>query len=403
MVKRYIIIGALIFAAFHLKSQESDSIFKKQTINKTEIDFLYSHYIQDGNNSAITGGIGTEKLIVYAPGIILKSTFKEKNSIIVKAGADVISSASTDKIDFNVSSASILDTRTHLDVGYSRGFKNERLIISGGSGFSIESDYTSIPLNLGLIYTGKNQMRTYSVDILAFIDDLRWGRLSPDYKRPVRLIYPEELRPREWFNIHNRYSYNFKFGFTQVINKRNLLGIYPAFIYQHGLLSTPFHRVYFNNGDLKVENLPHQRIKGILGFKLNSFVGGNTILKNELDFYADDFGILGLAIANETVFKLNSIVSIAPFIRLYFQKSSKYFAPYREHSIEQDFYTSDYDLSKFNTYKAGINLRYAPFKYLSKKFAFNELQLRYSLTYRTNNLTAHIISFFINTSFESKK
>jgi hypothetical protein len=209
------------------------------------------------------------------------------------------------------------------------------------------------------------------------------------------------LRYKKWFDIYNRHSYNLKFGFTQVINKRNILGVYPEFIYQKGLLSTPFHRVYFNNGDLKVENLPQQRRKGILGFKLNSFIGGRTILKNELDFYADDFGILGFAIANETAVKLNRIISIAPFFRVYFQKGTKYFAPYRVHSIEQDFYTSDYDLSSFNTYKAGINFRYAPFKYSGKKLAFNELQLRYSFMYRTNNLRAHIISFFINTSFDS--
>ena len=219
---------------------------------------------------------------------------------------------------------------------------------------------------------------------------------------PAFLIYPEELRYKEWFDIHNRYSYNFKFGLTQVINKRNLLGVYPEIAFQNGLLSTPFHRVYFDNDDLKVENLPQKRLKGSLGLKLNSFLGGRTILKNELDFYVDDFGVIGFTIANETAFKLNSFVSIAPFFRIYFQKAAKYFAPYKEHSIDQNFYTSDYDLSKFNTYKAGINFRYAPFKYSGKKLVLNELQFRYSFMYRTNNMNAHIISLFINTSFDKE-
>ena len=120
-----------------------------------------------------------------------------------------------------------------------------------------------------------------------------------------------------------------------------------------------------------------------------------------MDLYADDFGILAFAIANETAIKLNSLISISPFIRIFFQNGSRYFAPYRQHSIEQEFYTSDYDLSSFNTYKAGINFRYAPFKYSGKKLGFNELQLRYSFLYRTNNLSAHVLSFFINTSFGS--
>ena len=399
MIKRYIIIGALLFAAYHLRAQEPDSIFKKTTLNKTEIDFIYNQYIQDGNNSAITGGIGTEKLSVYAPGLVYKSTFKERNTIVIKAGADVISSASTDNIDFDVSSASFIDTRTYANFNYGQQLK-DNITISGGTGFSIESDYLSIPLNAGISFTGKNQMRSYSFIVQSFIDDLRWGRLDPDYRRPEKLIYPEELRYKNWFDIHNRYSYNFKFGFTQVINKRNLLGIYPELVYQKGLLSTPFHRVYFSNGDLKVENLPRQRWKGALGLKLNSFLGGRTILINELDFYTDDFGIQSFSVANETAIKLNSNISIAPFLRVYFQKASKYFAPYQEHSIEQIFYTSDFDLSSFNTYKAGINFRYAPFKYSEKKMTLNELQLRYSFLYRTNNLKAHILSLFINTSLK---
>ncbi len=402
MIKRYIIIGALVFSAYHLSAQEPDSIFKKTTLNKTEVDFLYSHYVQDGNNSAITGGIGTEELKVYAPSIAIKKTFRERNTIFLKGGADIISSASTDNIDFNVSSASIIDMRTYGNVNYSQQFKKKNIVIGAGSGFSIESDYFSIPVNVGIIYSGKNQMRSYSFDLQMFFDDLRWGRLNLNYLSPQYLIYPQELRYKKWFDIHNRYSYNFKFGFTQVINKRNLLGIYPEFIYQNGLLSTPFHRVYFDNDDLKVENLPRQRKKVGLGLKLNSFLGGRTILKNELDFYGDDFGILGFSIANETAIKLNSTISIAPFFRIYFQKASKYFAPYREHSIEQIFYTSDYDLSGFNTYKAGISFRYAPFKYSNKKMTINELQLRYSFLYRTNNLRAHMISLFINTSLKPK-
>ena len=399
MVKRYIIIGALVFSAFYLKAQEPDTVFSKETLNKSEIDFIYNHYIQDGNNSAITGGIGTERLIVYGPSIVYKNFFKERNTFVLKAGADVISSASTDNIDFNVSSASSLDSRTYANLNFGQQLKNKNLVLSGGTGFSIESDYFSLPINLGLVYTGKNEMQTYSLNVSTFFDDLRWGRLDPEFKKPVGLIYPEELRYKDWFDIHNRYSYNLKLGFTQVINKRNLLGIYPEFAYQHGLLSTPFHRVYFSNGDLKVENLPTKRLKGSLGLKLNTFLGGRTILKNEMDFFADDFGIIGFSVANETAFKLNSLVSMAPFFRLYFQKGTKYFAPFQEHSIEQVFYTSDYDLASFNTYKAGINFRYAPFKYKGKKLAFNELQLRYSFMYRTNVLRSHIISLFIRTSF----
>lgn len=391
MKKKYIIFGMAAFSALSMKAQKTDTAFKKETVNKTEIEILYSHYIQDGNNSAVTGGTGTEKLTVYAPGFRLKKS-GNNHSFNIKGGVDVISSASTDNIDYVVSSASRTDFRGYANFEYTHEFKNG-MAISGGTGFSIESDYFSFPINAGLRGTNKNKMRTWSFDIQLVLDDLRYGIFSSSSSKPRSLIYPSELRYREWYDEYRRRSYNVKFGITQVINKRMIVGIYPEINYQHGLLATPFHRVYFNDNSLKPEQLPSDRFKGILGIKTNSFAGSKTILKNGLDLYIDNFGVFGIALENETAVKLNYLVTLSPSLRFYHQEASKYFAPFQQHIASEKFYTSDYDLSGFNSFKAGMGFRYAPYKKIGRRYAFNDVQLRYAYYQRSNRLKAHIISF----------
>ncbi|MDQ6478675.1 DUF3570 domain-containing protein [Dyadobacter sp. LHD-138] len=392
MKKRFLLAGLLSAFLLKAKAQTSDSTYQKSTLSKTEVELVYSHYIQDGHNSAVTGGIGTEKLTVYSPSVRIGHTFKEYNTIRFVGGVDIISSASVDKIDFIVSSASKRDARSYGNLNYQRQLKKKDIRLGIGSGFSIESDYMSIPFFASAEYTNPAKTRTYSFDFQAYFDDLRWGRLDPDYYKPVRLIYPVELRNKQWFDNYRRESYNFKFGFTQVINPRLVLGIFPEFAYQQGLLATPFHRVYFNNDSLKVENLPGDRYKVPVGVRLNYFMGSRTILKLNYGFYWDSFNIQGNSIELEAAIKTSPQWTISPFFRFYNQSGSAYFRPYKEHLISEKYYTSDYDLASFQSYKAGINLRYLPSAYLTKRISFDELNLRYGFFHRSNGLNAHMLT-----------
>ncbi len=364
-------------------------------VAKHDIEVVYSQYIQDGNNSAVTGGIGTEKLIVYSPSIAYKR--KRNQSVLsLKGGSDIITSASTDNIDYVQSSASRQDARTYANINYGNLLKPLKINLEIGTGFSIESDYLSRNFTLGLNRTSKNKMRNVSFEAKLFFDDLRWGRINPNYKRPVKLIYPVELRNQNWFDIYKRNSYNFKFGISQIINKRNIVGFYPLYVYQNGLISTPFHRVIFNDSSKRVENLPNTRHKLTLILKWNVFLGGSTILKNTFESYNDNFGINGFALENETTFKLKSGVNISPFIRLYTQTASKYFAPFGQHQIQEEFYSSDYDLSNINTLKLGIEVKSLAVKKLNSSSNLKNINLRYAYFVRSNNLYAHIMTLYIN-------
>lgn len=391
MKRNFVFAGAILVSSLFLKAQKTDSVFKKKIIDKTEIDIFYSHYNQDGNNSAVTGGIGTEKLTVYAPSIKIVRT-KKNNSYSFKGGADIISSASTDNIDFVMSSASRLDMRSHVNIGYAHDFSKKRILVKAGTGLSIESDYLSLPVNLGTTYTSKDKMQIFNCDFQFYFDDLRWGRLNENYHRPVRLIYPSELRYKTWFETYKRNSYSVKLGFQQVLNKRNVLGIFPEFTLQQGLLSTPFHRIYFSDGKVGIETLPELRQKALLGIKLNTFVGGITILKNRIDLYADDFGIRGLALENESSFKLTPFFTLSPSIRIDFQKGSKFFKPFGLHSQNESFFTSDYDLATMETYQFGLAIRYLALKSLGKAAVFNDVKLKYAYYFRSNQLNAHLFS-----------
>lgn len=391
---KYILVGSLTFLNFLARAQsERDTALQQR---KTEIEWLYGQYLQDGNHSAVTGGTGTEKLSVYGPSLKVR-TISEKNSLTLQLGSDIITSASTDKIDFVVSSASRRDARNFIQWDYARKFPVKGISVHAGNGFSMESDYLSVSGNLGISKQNESKQRELNIDLQYFNDDLRWGRLNPDYRKPVRLVYPQELRYREWFSQYRRHSVSLNMGITQIVNKRNTAGIYPEVSLQKGLLSTPFHRVYFANDSLVVEKLPDQRLRAAIAFRWNTFAGGSAIIKNQVNTYADNYGIRSLALENETVLKLSPTYALMPNLRFYLQKGSPYFAGYKMHAGDESFYSSDYDLSNLNTLTIGMGLRISPQHYLSKKLIFNTVIIRYNYMIRSDALKAHYFSVAFQT------
>ena len=63
MKRRIITAACLAFLFSHQAKAQNDSVatnYKKQKLKIEEINFISSYYTQDGNNSAVTGGEGTE-------------------------------------------------------------------------------------------------------------------------------------------------------------------------------------------------------------------------------------------------------------------------------------------------------------------------------------------------------
>lgn len=404
MKKKFLSFGLMLGSFFSFGQRSADSVYKKQKISETDIQILFSYYNQTGDHSAVTGGIGTEMLHVYAPEIIVNRQVDSLNSYTIDGGADVITSASADNIDFNRSSASRIDTRSYLNIGYQRKLKGSDTHIGISTGQSLESAYRSTPLGLSFDHKNNSGSREIAASVQCYFDDLRWGLLDPDYYHPITVVYPYELRYKKWFTTYQRYSYNLSTALYQVINKRMQFAVFPELVYQQGLLCTPYHRVYFNDHYTeKVENLPMQRWKVPLGFQLNMFVGSRTVIRTYYRFYWDNFGITAHTLKLEVPVKISPTFTAAPLVRLYTQTAAKYFESYAQHSLDEEYYTSDYDLSKLNSYELGLSLRYAPHAAFFRKYFFQAVSLRYAYYERTDKLNGSMISVVFDINHHGKE
>jgi hypothetical protein len=166
-------------------------------------------------------------------------------------------------------------------------------------------------------------------------------------------------------------------------------------IYQHGYLGLPFHRVYFKDQSVHVENLPSSRLKIPLGLRANYFIGDKLILRTLYRYYHDDWGINSNALQVETVVKLTPFFSITPFYRYYQQSAVNYFAPYATHTADEAYYTSNYDLSKFNSNFFGVGFRMAPPDGVFKIQHVGALEVRYGHYKKTTGMNSNIISLNI--------
>ena len=192
-----------------------------------------------------------------------------------------------------------------------------------------------------------------------------------------------------------------------VLSKKLQAAFSFDFVLQKGLLSTPFHRVYFQNETIpRVEQLPGERFKLPLGVRLHQYVGNRLVIKYFYRFYGDTWGIIGNTASIEMPLKATHTFSVYPFYRIHHQAAAKYFAPYKEHLDGETYFTSDYDLSSFTTQEVGGGLRWSPIKaLLSKrkeeklKAVINGLALRGSWYKRNDGLKAFMISSRVSFQF----
>jgi hypothetical protein len=172
---------------------DSSQIFKKRALEAAEINILTSFYIQDGQNAAVTGGIGTEKLHDFATDINVSIPIKQDGIFSINGTISTYTSASSSNLNpfsgaskggedededddddddddddredddeseggINTgtpwaasSGASSKDTWLNLNVGYSHYSDNRNTIYSAHVSFANEYDYRSFGLGIGLV------------------------------------------------------------------------------------------------------------------------------------------------------------------------------------------------------------------------------------------------------------
>lgn len=386
-MKRTIITGLALMGLFRMQAQApTDSTgYKSQKIKIEEINLVSSYYKQDGNNSAVTGGIGTEELTDISNTIDVRlvkyGKSGKKHALDVEVGIDHYTSASSDRVDLTAnSSASSGDIRVYPSFTYSVEDEAKGTTLTAGLSSSTEFDYQSFGGTVGYSKKTKSRNGEFSATLHAYLDQ-------------VKLIEPIELRTNgENYGTASRNTFAASVGYEQIVNRNFQLLFVADFVKQQGYLSLPFHRVYFDDGSVHQENLPDSRFKIPLGIRASYFLGDNIILRGYYRFYTDDWGLTAHTAELEVPVKLTQAFSLSPFYRYYTQSAVDYFAAYQAHDGTQEFYTSNYDLSKFDSNFFGIGLKWTPPNGVFGIQRLNTLEVRYGHYDTTRSLVSDIIS-----------
>jgi len=380
-----------VLSVFSQTKKPADSSgYQQRKLTFAEANIVSSYYSQDGNNAAVTGGIGTEKLTDFSNSFSIKLTRVDKkwrkHSFEGELGIDNYTSASSDRIDLKAnSSASYNDTRIYPSFNWSMENTATGVSVGAGASASREFDYLSFGNQVNISKKTKDRSGEVGIKLFTYLDNLK-------------LIYPIELRtgsfiPRgDDYPTAARNTFGASLSYNQIINTQLQISLLADFILQQGYLGLPFHRVYFNDNSVHVEKLPDSRMKIPVSLRASYFMGDHLILRAYYRYYQDDWALSAHTISLEPVIKPTAFFSISPFYRFYSQQATKYFAPYQQHTAANTYYTSNYDLSTFTSHFYGTGLRIAPPNGVLGLEHLGSLEIRYGHYSRSNNLLSDIVS-----------
>ncbi|MDP2541194.1 hypothetical protein CSC81_01590 [Tenacibaculum discolor] len=380
------------FFSFSQQAKDSVKVYKKRVLETTEVDFLTSYYSQDGDNAAVSGGVGTEELTDITANIIVSIPLNDDDVLTLDTGISAYTSASSSNVNpfdkgtadpFQASTgASSSDLWFNFTGNYSHSSDDRNQIWAAKASVSSEFDYSSI--GFGGSYTRLFNEKNTELSISANI-----------YLDTWKTIYPYELRPFSDrgdgindalfiqntvtgnpnynpifndFSDKGRNSYSFGLGFSQILHKNVQGSLAFDLTKQSGLLSTPFQRVYFSDIDDSFidnfqladanEKLPNNRLKIALGGRLNWYLNELLTIRTFYRYYFDDWGINSHTASIEIPVKITDKFTLYPSYRFYNQTAADYFAAYEKHLSTNNFYTSDYDLSKYSSNQFGFGVSY---------------------------------------------
>lgn len=414
--------------AYSQTTQDSTTVYKKRVLETTEVDFLTSYYTQDGDNAAVSGGIGTEELMDVTGTFVVSIPLNEDDVLTIDAGVSAYTSASSSNIGpfddgpadpFQASSgASSGDVWTNLTGSYSHSSDDRNDIWSAKLSVSSEYDYFSI--GVGGSYTKLfNEKNTeLSVSGNVYIDT--WNAIYPTELRPFRpganglnnrlftqntitgnTNYDPRFTP---FENEGRNSYSLGFGFSQILHKNVHGSLALDFVQQEGLLSTPFQRVYFADIDDSfiddfqladaIERLPDTRFKIAVGGRLNWYLNEMLTVRTFYRYYFDDWGINSHTASIEVPVKITDKFTLYPSYRFYNQTAADYFNPFEAALSTDEFYTSDYDLSEYSANQFGFGVSYTDIFAKARlwKFGLKSIDLKFYQYDRNTTFTSSIVT-----------
>jgi hypothetical protein len=341
--------------------------------------------------------------------------------------------------------ASKSDVWVNGNLSYSHYSDDRNNIVSANISVANEFDYTSFGFGAGYthLFNKKNTeigikaniyldywRPQYPTEIHTYIENN--GNLEAGFFNGVDILDHNGLVADEngaliWapfkntlVDNSNRNTYSFTLSFSQIISKNAQFSIFTDVVTQQGWLANPMQRVYFKdkanyyigtassivnyisptNLDVfqladDIERLPETRLKTPVGIRFNYYISELFVFKTYYRYYFDDWGIKAHTANIELPIKIAQKFTFYPTYRFYSQIAADYFAPYEEHLSTDKFYTSDFDLSKFNANQYGFGIKYNDIftKAHIGMMRLKTVDLNYSYYHRNTGLKANIVSF----------
>ena len=398
--------------AFSQNSRPDTVVYESKPLKLEEVNLVSSYYKQEGQHSAVTGGIGDEHVVDLSNGLELKFVSWDpdhnKHTLSLEMGFDHHTAASSAYVSKSGAS-STQGTRIYPSVNWT--IENDKgNSIGFGSYYSTEYNYQSFGLDVHATRKLSSNSEL-NAKVTGFFDK-------------VKMIYPSELVPgttvtttptgptyyttasgrtvalgsslgksvKDAIPTSPRNTFTGSLSFAQIINTRLQASVTVDMVSQNGYLGLPFHRVYFADGTAHVENLPSTRTKIPVGVRLNYFMGDNVVVRSYYRYYQDDWGLTSHTAEVEVPIKLSSFFSVSPFYRYYTQTAAKYFKPYGAHTASDTYYTSNYSLAALTSQFIGAGVHMAPPNGIMNQH-FSALEIRYGHYTQSTDLYASSISF----------
>ena len=478
-MKKICFIAAISFFGRMAAQKDSTSVYKKRVLENTEVDFLTSYYVQNGENAAVTGGIGDEHITDFTPTIVVTIPLNDDDVLTVDAGISTYTSASSSNLNpFDIrqgsssgassggggggdddktnvysgpigspwvasSGASRQDTWAGLNADYSHSSDNRNTIWNADISFANEFDYSSVGFGGGLTKLLNEKNTTLGFSAKVYLDTWKPvyptelksyeevnGNLNSGFFNGVTIWDQNGNESTNWHPINgfglinnkSRNSYSASFSLSQILSKNAQFSIFLDVVKQQGWLANPMQRVYFadipnyyignpesipnytstSNKNVfhladDIERLPSSRLKVPIGIRFNYFLNETFTVRTYYRYYTDDWGIKSNTASIEIPIKIADKFTLYPSYRYYSQTAADYFYPYDVALSTYEFYTSDYDLSKFSANQFGFGVNYTDIftKFHLFNFGLKSIDLKYANYKRDTGLSANIISLGI--------
>ena len=306
MKKLFFISFFMAFLSHYGQEKKESVVFKKKVLETAEIDILTSYYSQNGNNAAVTGGIGTEELTDAATNINISIPLNADDILSIDATVSAYTSASSGNLNpfsgasrgedddddddddddrrpskqavspvtgspwVASSGASNSDVWVNANVSYSHSSDDRNTLYNTNLSIAKEYDYFSFGAGANITRLFNQQNTEISIGGSIYLDSWR-----PEYPTEIKTYIEENgnlnadffngvpiwdqngnaidknastaWHPQKNYLINDkgRDTYTLSLGFSQILSKRLQIALFTDITYQKGWLANPMQRVYF--------------------------------------------------------------------------------------------------------------------------------------------------------------